>query len=162
MHVFYLVCIAYNLHPYTIMHTLCIASNLSCMYYIHCALHKTFHVFTTYTMYYIQPFIHAQHIMCTAPFQAFATYMYYALHISFCAFTTYTVHCIWVRSRNCGSLVTWFCYQLIAKPGNKTAAVSWPDQYRLNTVHTVPAWRVKYSINLVCDYFCISHTSLAH
>ena len=33
----------------------------------------------------------------------------------------------WVRSRNCGSLVTWFCYQLIAKPGNKTAAVSWPD-----------------------------------
>ena len=35
--------------------------------------------------------------------------------------------CIWVRSRNCGCLVTWFCYQLIAKPGNKTAAVSWPD-----------------------------------
>ena len=24
---------------------------------------------------------------------------------------------IWVRSRNCGCLVTWFCYQLIAKPG---------------------------------------------
>ena len=36
---------------------------------------------------------------------------------------------IWVRSRNCGCLVTWFCYQLIAKPGNKTAAVSWPDSY---------------------------------
>ena len=36
---------------------------------------------------------------------------------------------IWVRSRNCGCLVTWFCYQLIAKPGNKTAAVSWPDLY---------------------------------
>ena len=33
----------------------------------------------------------------------------------------------WVRSRNCGCLVTWFCYQLIAKPGNKAAAVSWPD-----------------------------------
>ena len=30
----------------------------------------------------------------------------------------------WVRSRNCGCLVTWFCYQLIAKPGNKTATVS--------------------------------------
>ena len=28
---------------------------------------------------------------------------------------------IWVRSRNCGCLVTWFCYQMIAKPGNKTA-----------------------------------------
>ena len=37
---------------------------------------------------------------------------------------------IWVRSRNCGCLVTWFCYQLIAKPGNKTAAVSWPDPYQ--------------------------------
>ena len=36
---------------------------------------------------------------------------------------------IWVRSRNWGCLVTWFCYQLIAKPGNKTAAVSWPDPY---------------------------------
>ena len=35
--------------------------------------------------------------------------------------------CIWVRSPNCVCLVTWFCYQLIAKPGNKTAAVSWPD-----------------------------------
>ena len=36
---------------------------------------------------------------------------------------------IWVNSRNCGCLVTWFCYQLIAKPGNKTAAVPWPDPY---------------------------------
>ena len=37
---------------------------------------------------------------------------------------------IWVRSWNCGCLVTWFCYQLIAKPGNKTTRVSWPDPYR--------------------------------
>ena len=36
---------------------------------------------------------------------------------------------IWVRSQNCGCLITWFYYQLIAKPGNKTAAVSWPDPY---------------------------------
>ena len=36
---------------------------------------------------------------------------------------------IWVRSRICGCLVTWFCYQFIAKPGNKTATVSWPDPY---------------------------------
>ena len=33
----------------------------------------------------------------------------------------------WVRSRNCGCLVTWFCYPLIAKPANKTATVPWPD-----------------------------------
>ena len=36
---------------------------------------------------------------------------------------------IWVSSRNCGCLVTWFCYQLIAKPGNKTATVPWSDPY---------------------------------
>ena len=36
---------------------------------------------------------------------------------------------IWVRSRRCGYLVTRFCYQLIAKPGNKTATVSWSDPY---------------------------------
>ena len=39
-------------------------------------------------------------------------------------FLTYDTFITWVRSRNCGCLVTWFCYQLIAKPGNKTAAVS--------------------------------------
>ena len=36
---------------------------------------------------------------------------------------------IWVRSRNCGRVATRPCYQLIAKPGNKTATVSWPDPY---------------------------------
>ena len=41
------------------------------------------------------------------------------------------IKCIWARSQNCGCLVTWFCYQLIAKPGNKTDAVSWPDLYTL-------------------------------
>ena len=39
--------------------------------------------------------------------------------------------CVWVRSRNWGCFVTWFCYQLIAKPGNKTASVPWPDPYIL-------------------------------
>ena len=37
--------------------------------------------------------------------------------------------CIWAGSRNCSCLVTWFCYQLIAKPGKKTAAVQLPDPY---------------------------------
>ena len=36
---------------------------------------------------------------------------------------------IWVRSGRCGCLVTWFCYQLIAKPGHKRASVLWPDPY---------------------------------
>ena len=36
---------------------------------------------------------------------------------------------IWVRvrSRKCGCPVTGFCYQLIAKPVNNTAALPWPD-----------------------------------
>ena len=34
---------------------------------------------------------------------------------------------IWFRSQNCGCLITWFCYQLIAKPGNKTATNPSPD-----------------------------------
>ena len=49
---------------------------------------------------------------------------------------------IWARSRRCGCLVTWFCYQLIAKPGNKTAAPPWLDPYKLSYVclHKVFLW----------------------
>ena len=36
---------------------------------------------------------------------------------------------IWVRSGRWACLVTWFCYQRIAKPGNKTVPPSWPDPY---------------------------------
>ena len=42
----------------------------------------------------------------------------------------YFIH-IWVRSRRCSCLVTWFCYQMIAKPSNKTATPSWPDPYHI-------------------------------
>ena len=35
---------------------------------------------------------------------------------------------IWGRWR-CGCLVSWFCYHLIAKPGNKAAAPLQPDPY---------------------------------
>ena len=50
-----------------------------------------------------------------------------ALFVSYCA-VIFVVKMIWVRSRNRGCLVAWFCYQLIVKPGNKTATVSWPDR----------------------------------
>ena len=36
---------------------------------------------------------------------------------------------MWVGSRNCGCLVAWICYQLMAKPGSRTATVPWPDPY---------------------------------
>ena len=47
---------------------------------------------------------------------------------------------IWVRSWNWGCLVTWFCYQMIAKPGNKTASASWPDphEYECIIILTLP------------------------
>ena len=40
---------------------------------------------------------------------------------------------IWARSQSCTSLITWCCYQMIAKPGNKTGTLSWPDPYATNT-----------------------------
>ena len=49
---------------------------------------------------------------------------------------------IWVRSWNCHCLVTWFCYQLIAKPGNKTATVSWPDPYVVSNYLSTPKLEV--------------------
>ena len=36
---------------------------------------------------------------------------------------------IWVRSRKCACIFTWFCYQMTAKPGNKTGPPSWTDLY---------------------------------
>ena len=59
---------------------------------------------------------------------------------------------IWVRSRNCGLLVTWFCSQLIAKPGNKTATVSWPDPYK-------DLWKKKH-FQIVLNYVFHAMTSL--
>ena len=51
-----------------------------------------------------------------------------------------------VGSWRCGCLVVWFCYQLIAKPGNKTGAPPWPDpsaQYAFfeNKIDVVPVVR---------------------
>ena len=37
---------------------------------------------------------------------------------------------IWVRSRKWGCLVTWFCYHMIAKLGNKTAAPLWLNPHK--------------------------------
>ena len=51
---------------------------------------------------------------------------------------------IWARSGGCSCLVTWFCYQLIAKPGNKTAAVPWPDPLyeALSMSHEIAKWNM--------------------
>ena len=36
---------------------------------------------------------------------------------------------IWVKSWRRGCLITWFCCQLIAKPGNNTASLPWQDPH---------------------------------
>ena len=57
-----------------------------------------------------------------------------------------TLYNIWVRSWNFGCLVTWFCYQLIAKPGNKTATVSWPDpslHWHGTSSWNLSSWKLK-------------------
>ena len=52
----------------------------------------------------------------------------------------FSIKIIWVRSQRCGCLVTWFCYQMIAKPGNKTATPSWPDPYMIKRQNLPLAW----------------------
>ena len=63
---------------------------------------------------------------------------------------------IWVRSRNCSCLVTWFCYQLIAKPGNKTVTVSWPDPYILFWNWT-GSYNGKIFLTLTFHFFSAKH-----
>ena len=65
--------------------------------------------------------------------------------------------CIWVRSRNCGCLVTWFCYLLIAKPGNKTAPVLWPDPY-----YVKPNFVISHSPVPMVHWMVKNHYNLYH
>ena len=69
--------------------------------------------------------------------------------------------CIWVRSWNCGCLVAWFCYQLIAKPGNKTTAVAWPDlthlmirQHCLRRLMKSPRMSLYFRSELTDPWWC--------
>ena len=41
---------------------------------------------------------------------------------------TLLLRCVPLGRSSC--LVTWFCYQLTANPGNKTATFSWPDPHK--------------------------------
>ena len=64
------------------------------------------------------------------------------------AFMTWPIYCSLVGR---GCLVTWSCYQMIAKPGNKTFAPSWPDQcnLRLQSYKLILVW---WSIKLYIFY----------
>ena len=89
------------------------------------------------------------------------------IHGIYCMLHEHVIqHIIWVRSWNCGCLVTWFCYQLIAKPGNKTAAVSCPDPFTvrssiiLNITISQSAWVCRMCFYLWCwTHLWCSHLS---
>ena len=67
-------------------------------------------------------------------------------------------HIIWVRSWNCGCLIAWFCYQLIAKPGNKTAAVSvtWPI-WAFPSANALPHFTASHTMYLHLSCMLFSH-----
>ena len=64
---------------------------------------------------------------------------------------------LWVRSRKWGCLVTWFCYQLIAKPGtsNKTATVLLPDPY--NGQFFFVAQGARSSAGMICTMLLVPY-----
>ena len=56
-------------------------------------------------------------------------YWFYSMYVILSVLLVETSGLVWVRSRRRSWLVTWFCYQLIAKPGDKTVAPLWPDRF---------------------------------
>ena len=68
-------------------------------------------------------------------------------------------------------LVTWFCYHVIAKPGNKTAPTSWPDPYAFEQTVQLPViynammlmwrhwWRTGHSSGNILEYNRFRETS---
>ena len=74
---------------------------------------------------------------------------------------------MWVGSRNCGCLVAWFCYQFMAKPGSRTAAVPWPDPYVFTVYMShrlslyILYWHTNAALLLVTSYLHI-HFSYVH
>ena len=73
------------------------------------------------------------HKICTRPIGRLVSQFYSSLGCFYPSGTTGRVVSsntdICVRSWRGGCLVTWFCYNLITKPRNKTATPSWPDPY---------------------------------
>ena len=68
-------------------------------------------------------------------------------------------------TRRCACLLTWFCYQMIAKPGNKAGPLSWLLVWILNTainpITTTHAklyliFRVKYYVDIYSFVYLFS------
>ena len=64
----------------------------------------------------------------------------------------------WVGSGGCNCLVSWFCYQLIAKPGNKTVAPPWPNTHPFEVItyiiHSSSSKQLQQAIRL-CDQYVV-------
>ena len=63
---------------------------------------------------------------------------------------------IFAKPGRCSCLVTWLCYHLIAKPGNKTAAPLWPDPswtVQLNSASKVYYIALRAGLNVNVTFF---------
>ena len=64
-------------------------------------------------------------------------------HVTCCPLKIHMPSVIWVKSQKWGCLVTWFCYQLIAKPGNKITTPLWLDLYEMRMYSSIQVgWQV--------------------
>ena len=62
---------------------------------------------------------------------------------------------IWHRSWRCDCLLTWFCYQLIAKSCKKTATPSWPDPFAFLARWLTSARAYRIGGRKLCPSVCL-------
>ena len=73
----------------------------------------------------------------------------------------YLIVCIFGSGHGrCGCLVTWFCYQPIAKPGNNTAAPPWPEPFDVFLCKFYASIRLSGS-SLFSSFSCLFLVSLS-
>ena len=75
------------------------------------------------------------------------------------------LRCTWVRSPKYDCLVTWFCYQLIAKPGNNTAFfrdlthIMYHDAYTITYALHIVFLRILQSLMDFCEHCRLCYQS---
>ena len=86
-------------------------------------------------------------------------------HVTFPAYVLWDIFCITIKIQlqRCACLVTWFCYQMIAKKGNKIGTPSWPDSYELQPIkfnQQTTARQQRWHTSRVNDMFYINLSAM--
>ena len=82
-------------------------------------------------------------------------------HVGHVVVTSWQFNMILVRSWRWVCLVTWFCYHLIAKLGNKTGAPSWPNTICLLKISITKVPQFK-TFRITAMFLWISHVHVLH